>query len=150
MLRAFLLACALVAAAPAAAVGPEWSELHTDPDFRMARDRIDARDWPDAIRRFSALTATHPNEPEVWTWLGFASRQLDDWPNAAKYYERALTLDPDFLPAIEYQGRGYVQIGDLAAAARNLARLESLCGACEQYRGLSEAIRIARRSGPQP
>lgn len=144
-MRRFLLALVVACAvsAPASAVGPEWSALQSDPDYRQARDRIDHRDWPAARRFLDALLVTHPTEPEVWSWIGFVVRSAGDPDEAMKYYERALSIDPHFLPALEYQGHGFLAAGHVERARGNLARLESLCGRCAEAVSLADAINAA-------
>ena len=57
-----------------------------------------------------------------------------------KYYAYALRLNPNHLGALEYQGELFVQTDRIAKAKANLAKLQGLCGNCED----------AQRSGRRP
>jgi Flp pilus assembly protein TadD len=141
MARLTLLALLLFAVlGPAVAVGPDSSVLDSHPDYRdfqMARAR---EDWRAALPPLERLLAEHPDEPEVANWLGFVHRKLRDYPTARRFYDRALEINPNYLPALEYQGMWFVETGDLASARANLARLETLCGRCHEWEDLAEAV----------
>jgi tetratricopeptide (TPR) repeat protein len=134
------LALALLAAAPARAVGPETSPLDTHPSYVRARELIRAGDYRAAIRSLEIVRSEHREAADVYNWLGFAHRKLKDYPTAKIHYDRALALDPAHLGANEYLGEWYVETGDLAGARGRLARLVELCGDCEEKRDLEEAI----------
>ena len=57
----------------------------------------------------------------------------EDFDNAAKYYKKALELDPEHLGAIEYQGEMYVDLGQKENALNNLALLKKLVGENNSY-----------------
>ena len=69
----------------------------------------------------------------VYNELGFAYRKSDDFDNAAKYYKKALELDPEHLGAIEYQGEMYVDLGQKDNALSNLELLKTLVGKNNSY-----------------
>lgn len=136
----------LLAVSPALAVGPENSALEANPDYRDFRLVLAREDWRAAIPILERLYAEFPQEPEIANWLGFVHRKLRDYPTSRRFYDRALELDPNYLPALEYQGMWFVETGDMASARANLARLEQLCGRCHEWQDLSEAI---ERAGAQ-
>lgn len=87
-----------------------------------------------------AQTAVGPH-PDVLNYMGFASRKLGRLDAALAYYDQALTLDPAHLGATEYLGELYIQMGDVAHARRQLARLDELCAyGCEQREELARWI----------
>ncbi|MEM9575138.1 MAG: tetratricopeptide repeat protein, partial [Pseudomonadota bacterium] len=65
--------------------------------------------------------------PDVLTYIGFANRKMKRFDVAENYYQRALTVAPNHLGAIEYYGELKVERGDLQGAKAHLARLEKLC-----------------------
>jgi Flp pilus assembly protein TadD len=110
----------LLLAAPARAVGPEASTLDLEPAYRDAVAAIRREDYRAAIPLLTETDAKHPRFPEVLNWLGFAHRKLKDYPNARRFYDAALAVDPDYRPALEYQGMWFIETGDIPAAKRNL------------------------------
>lgn len=133
------LAAALLAS-PAGAVGPDWTWLDEDPDYRAARRWIEERNFPPAIDTLERLLTRSPNSPVLLNWLAFSHRKLKNYPVSKRYYDAALERDPTFLPALEYQGEWFIETGDMASARANLAKLASLCGRCHEWLDLNEAI----------
>ncbi len=144
-LRAFLLPLAvmMLMAVPAHAVGPETSTLDQDPDYRDGVAAIKANDYEKALVIFHRLQPERAAAPEVANWLGYAYRKLKRYPESKRWYDQALLLDPNYLPALEYQGEWFIETGDAASARANLARLERLCGQCHEWRDLAESLQKA-------
>jgi tetratricopeptide (TPR) repeat protein len=130
----------MVLAAPARAVGPDWTYLDEDPDYRAARRWIEDKNFPPAIEKLEALLKRQPNSPVLLNWLAFSHRKLKNYPLSKQYYDAALLRDPTFLPALEYQGEWFIETGDMASAKANLARLATLCGRCHEWQDLNEAV----------
>lgn len=137
---AAMLAIAMLAATPAISVGPDVSDLDSDPDYREARRFIAEKNYGPAIPKLDTLLAANPASPVVLNWLGYTHRKLKNYPVSKQFYDAALKADPTYLPALEYQGEWYLETGDMASAKANLARLEQLCGKCHEWKDLSEAI----------
>ena len=138
-----ILALLFLVAGPAAAVGPENSTLEANPDYRDLRLVLAREDWRGAIPLLERLRGEFPSEPEIANWLGFVHRKLRDYPTARRFYDLALELNPNYRPALEYQGMWFIETGDLASARANLAPLEALCGRCHEWQDLNEAIERA-------
>lgn len=136
-------AAALLAAAGAQAVGPDWTWLDEDPEYRQARRWIEEKNFPPAIEKLEALLKRSPHSPVLLNWLAYSHRKLKNYPLSKQYYDAALMRDPTFLPALEYQGEWFIETGDMASAKANLAKLASLCGRCHEWQDLDEAIRKA-------
>ena len=78
---------------------------------------------------------------DVYNLLGFSYRMSGDLKQAATYYGKALDFDPNFKPAIEYQGELFLQMKDPDKAKANLAKLATLCpSGCEEKDDLEKAI----------
>jgi tetratricopeptide (TPR) repeat protein len=87
-----------------------------------------------------AKAAVGPNA-DVLNYMGFVSRKLERFDLALSYYNDALRLDPGHLGATEYLGELYIQMGDVARARTQLARLDQLCAyGCEQRDELARWI----------
>jgi tetratricopeptide (TPR) repeat protein len=135
-----ILAALLLAASAAHAVGPDITELDSDPDYRAARRWIEEKNFPPAIEKLEVLLRQQPNSPALLTWLAFSHRKLKNYPVSRQYYDAALLRDPTYLPALEYQGEWFIETGDMAAAKLNLTKLATLCGRCHEWQDLNQAI----------
>ena len=132
-----LLALAL---APATAQAVDNAATQSAPDLAPARAKIAAQDFTGAIAVLQPMAVQYQN-PDVYNLLGFSYRKSGDLKQAATYYGKALDFDPNFKPAIEYQGELYLEMGDLAKAKANLAKLALLCpSGCEEKADLEKAI----------
>jgi tetratricopeptide (TPR) repeat protein len=138
---AFVVVLALGRAA--LAVGPENPVLQGEPDYREAVRFIKAEAYDKAIPLLKTLDTRFPKEPEVLNWLGYTHRKLKDYPNAKRFYDAALEVEPTYRPALEYQGMWYVETGDIPAAKANLARLMTICASCEETKDLADALKKA-------
>ena len=84
---------------------------------------------------------SYPNNADINNLLGFSSRNLKQYSASAKYYQKALKLNPNHLGALEYQGELFVQTKKISSAKKNLAKLKKLCGeTCEEYIDLKKFI----------
>ena len=99
-----------------------------------------------AIYSFEAALAVDPGYTAIWLELAEAARQSGLQGKAIHYYREARERDPNNLAAISGEGEALLEKGAVEKARRNLAQLESICGAdCEQTRELAAAL----RRGPQ-
>ena len=79
------------------------------------------------------VDSTDFTQADVFNEIGFAYRKSQDFDNASKYYQKALSLDPEHLGAIEYQGELYVDLGQKENALKNLEKLRDLVGEKDSY-----------------
>jgi tetratricopeptide (TPR) repeat protein len=99
--------------------------------------------YEDAIASLTAAQAAVGPHPDILNYLGYAHRKLGRIEEAKGWYAQALAIDPDHLGANEYLGELYVETGDLAAARRQLARLERLCAfGCPEREDLARLIDV--------
>ncbi len=75
-----------------------------------------------------ALDLEFQNNADINNLLGFASRKLKQYKASAIYYDKALKINPNHLGALEYQGELFVVTKKLAAAKKNLKKIEKLAG----------------------
>jgi tetratricopeptide (TPR) repeat protein len=102
---------------------------------------LNAKNFKQALADLKVIDSEFKNNADVNNLLGYSSRKLKQYKPAARYYEKALRIDPNHLGAIEYQGELFVLINKVSAAKRNLAKLEKLCGLkCGEYLDLKKAI----------
>ena len=119
-------------AAPAAAV-----------PYSEAKATVDAGNYAAALPMLVALTKADAKNADAWNLLGFTDRNLGKMDDSSKAYLVVLKLNPNHLGALEYQGELFIQTGHVDKARANLARLQSLCGNCEQVGDLSRALTAA-------
>jgi tetratricopeptide (TPR) repeat protein len=102
---------------------------------------LNAKNFKQALADLKVIDSEFKDNADVNNLLGYSSRKLKQYKPAARYYEKALRIDPNNLGAIEYQGELFVLTNKVSAAKRNLAKLEKLCGLkCGEYLDLKKAI----------
>ncbi|KRE22083.1 hypothetical protein ASE66_26930 [Bosea sp. Root483D1] len=133
----------LISASAAQGVGPDWTYLDEDPDYRQARRWIEEKNYQPAIDKLMAILVRQPDSPVLLNWIAFSQRKLKNYPVSKQFYDAALLRDPTYLPALEYQGEWFIETGDMASAKANLEKLAKLCGRCHEWQDLDQAIRKA-------
>jgi len=63
---------------------------------------------------------------EAWNLLGYSQRKLGDLGQALTAYGTCLKLNPRYVPAREYLGEAYVELGKIDLAKEQLAMLKKL------------------------
>ncbi len=124
---------------PALAVG----SIDAPASLAPAQAAIERQDWPGAIGLLNPIVQAEPGNADALNLMGFALRNAGMLEQAASYYAAALAANPGHLGALEYQGELFLMQGDVAAAQTNLARLQNLCGDCEEEQDLAAAIGAA-------
>ena len=85
--------------------------------------------------------------PEVWNLLGYIERQMQNFNKSLKYYNKALLLNPDYIPAHHYIAITYLEIGNLERAKHHLDKLDLLClFGCEEFYNLEDAIAMYEKN----
>lgn len=108
----------------------------------------------EAVDAFEAALAVSPGSVTVLVALADAERAKGLQGKALHYYRVALEADPRNLAAIAGEGVALAEKGATEKANRNLARLQTLCGAqCVQAREVEAAIargpQVAQMAGAQ-
>jgi tetratricopeptide (TPR) repeat protein len=112
-----------------------------DASYLQASALINEGRYRDALYSLSAAGLALGPHPDVLTYEGFANRKLHNYAVAIGYYSAALKLDPNHRGANEYLGEYYVEIGDIAKAKAQLAKLDKICAfGCEQAEELRRWI----------
>ena len=107
----------------------------------QAQDALDAGQPQRAVDALEAAFAIDPQYTPILIDLAEAARREGLQGKAIRYYREALTRDPGNFAAIAGEGAALVEKGAIERAERNLAQLESLCGAgCPETQGLATAI----------
>ena len=112
--------------------------------YRVAVSFIQAGRYADGLTVLASLDKA--DSPDVFNYLGYASRKLGRMEDARQYYEAALALDPDHTGVMEYFGEWHVERGKLAEARGYLNQIAVRSGtACREYRDLAAAIALRVR-----
>jgi tetratricopeptide (TPR) repeat protein len=107
----------------------------------MGRDALAKGETQASIDAFEAALALDPAYTELYVDLGQASRQVGLQGKAIGYYREALAREPRNFAAMSGEGEALLERGAVEKAKRNLAQLESLCGAtCVETLALRDHI----------
>ena len=130
------LAVAATTATPTTQATKQLSVFLSEADALIKQKNFSA-----ALNLLKQADSTYANNADVNNLLGFSSRNLKQFSASAKYYQKALRINPNHLGALEYQGELFLQTKKVSAAKKNLAKLKQLCGVnCEEYLDLKKAI----------
>jgi tetratricopeptide (TPR) repeat protein len=127
--------------------GAQAADTQTSPvhnaridDFRVGKKAIDEKNWQQARDSFTKVTKDDPNNADAFSYLGFANRWLNLYPEAFVAYDRALALNPEHKGALHYSGIGYLKTGQNEKALLQHERLQKVCANCEETAQLSKAL----------
>ena len=134
----------LATTASVTSAGPVEADPRAVVLIEQGRAALEAGDTQAAIDAFEAAFTVDPAYTPILVELAEASRAEGLQGKAIRYYREALARDPDFFAAIAGEGAALVEKGAVEKAQRNLARLESMCGAsCPETRALQATIAAA-------
>jgi tetratricopeptide (TPR) repeat protein len=109
-------------------------------DLTSVRAKIEAKNYKAALEELRGL-AEDTQEADIYNLMGYTLRKTGDFETSLTYYNKALSLQPDYKPAREYLGELYVETGHMDKAHEQLAALEKLCpSGCEEREDLEKAI----------
>jgi Flp pilus assembly protein TadD len=110
--------------------------------YNQALNLIKGKNYSEAIIKLQEAENQTKSDADIQNLLGFSSRKSGKLDEAAKYYEKALSLDPKHKGALEYQGELFLMLGDKASAEKNLQKLDKICWlGCSELDDLRTAIR---------
>lgn len=105
---------------------------------------VKAKEYAKAIPLLEKAVNENPRDADSYNLLGYSNRKLGHTQNALTYYQRALQYDANHRGANEYLGQLYVEMNDLPKAEERLAKLNQVCGNCEEYRDLKASVDKAK------
>ena len=73
-----------------------------------------ARNFTQAVERSQAALARAPNDARLWTLNGLALAALSRRAEALRSFQRALTIDPNYLAALEGAAQAHYEAGSNA------------------------------------
>ncbi len=108
--------------------------------YDEAKTLVDAGNYAAALPKLVSLTQAQAKYADAWNLLGFTYRKLGQMDDSSKAYLVVLSINPNHLGALEYQGELFISTGKIDLAKGNLAKLKALCGSCEQSEDLEKAL----------
>ncbi|MFQ6552806.1 tetratricopeptide repeat protein [Aestuariibius insulae] len=127
-----------------ACADPKDARFDDDSRYDAARELAYADRHNDARH---VLAAMDQSDDRTLTYLGFTARKMGDQAGAERYYQAALSANPDNLLARSYMGQGYAEAGDLDAARAQLTEIRTR-GGRDTWAEVS--LRLALESGTGP
>ena len=101
--------------------GPETAGEH----YSRGEEKARQGKWA-AAALFEKAAGENPQDYRALNMLGYSLRKMDRTKEALAAYDRALSLKPDYAPALEYRGVAHVLAGNKAAALADFQRLKRL------------------------
>ena len=115
----------------------------TAPSYAEAKQAVDGGSYAAALPMLVAITQADATNADAWNLLGFTYRNLNQLDASNAAYLKVLTINPNHLGALEYQGELFITQGKIKEAQANFAKLQGLCGSCEQAEDLEKALKAA-------
>lgn len=108
-------------------VKPDDNALNDDARFRAVRELAYAGRPEEALIVLAAMTEGETDR--VLTYKGFANRKAGRLDLGMEHYAHAIDVNPDNILARSYLGQMLVEMGEIAAARRQLDEIRSRGGA---------------------
>lgn len=139
-----------VAADTASGESADMDAFLREPDFRVRLQRavqcLSRGEVTKATKLFRSVLAERPNDTEAITGMGDIHRRKSDFAGARTFYDRALTLNGNYLPAMVGAADVRWQSGDRAAAVGFYKRIVERVGEGPGY-GQTASARIREFEG---
>ena len=98
-----------------------YEESRRAADLEASGKAKEARkEYERALGRFDEAVRLDERYFEAWNMLGYCARKTGDLRRSFDAYDRCLALRPDYEPAHEYRGEGYLQNGEIEKAKGEL------------------------------
>ncbi|KMW57156.1 hypothetical protein AIOL_002117 [Candidatus Rhodobacter oscarellae] len=108
-------------------VAPSSGALDDAALYQAARAFAYAGQYPETLAVLAAMNDAQ--DDRVLTYKGFVHRKQGDLEMGNAYYRQAIAKNPDNFLARSYMGQGFVEAGDLVAAAAQLKEIRARGGA---------------------
>lgn len=144
-----LLPNALIAVAAAVLVTTSAASQRPDDQLssrsvellRQGQAHLAAGRFVEADEALETALAVDPRNRAAYNALARVAQRQKLFGQSIRYTKKALALEPNDRDAIAIQGEAMVELGALARAKENLAKLQRLCpGGCSQLAELSASI----------
>lgn len=139
-----LIAGAAVALAASSAIGQRPDDQLSPRSvqlFQQGQAHLAAGRFVEADEAFETSLAVDPRNRAAYNALARVAQRQKLFGQSIRYTKKALLLEPNDRDAIAIQGEAMVELGALARAKENLAKLQKLCpSGCTQLAELSATI----------
>ena len=120
---AFVISLAL--AAPSHPAGDPKPEM-AGQNYAQGEEKAREGKWAEAAALFRKVIEEDAEHYKAFNMLGYSLRKMGKAKEAIAAYNRALSIKPDYAPALEYRGVAHVMAGNEAAALADLGKLKNL------------------------
>lgn len=135
-LAALLVAGPVVGQRPDNQINPKSVEL-----LRLGQDHLAAGRFIEADDALETALVVDPRNRTAFIALAKVAQKQKLFGQAIRYTRKALALEPNDIEALAVQGEAMVELGAVAKARENLARLQQLCPTgCAPLTELTTAI----------
>jgi tetratricopeptide (TPR) repeat protein len=94
--------------------------------YDRGRNETNMGNWEKAAGLFREAVRADPKHHQAYNMLGYALRKLNQPKEALEAYNRALSLKPDYAPALEYRGEAHLMLKNRQAAMADYQALVKL------------------------
>ena len=115
----------LTLAAPSHPAGDPKPEM-AGQNYAQGEEKAREGKWAEAAALFRKVIEEDAEHYKAFNMLGYSLRKMGKAKEAIAAYNRALSIKPDYAPALEYRGVAHVMTGSKAAALADLGKLKSL------------------------
>jgi tetratricopeptide (TPR) repeat protein len=102
------------------------AEAESDPQEKKQSQSAARKAFEESLQHFQEAVRLDASMHEAFTYLGYANRKLGRHSEALEAYGRALSINPDYPHAIEYQGQAFLGLNRIDDARFNYLRLYAL------------------------
>ena len=109
--------------------------------LNLGQQQLAAGKFDDASNSLESALAADPRNRAAFVSLARVAQKQKLFGKSIRLTNKALSLEPNDLDALEVQGESMVELGAKARAQANLTKLQKLCpSGCKQVSALSGAI----------
>ena len=94
--------------------------------YERGRQAVSEGQWETAVGLFREAVEANPKDHAAYNMLGYALRKANKPKEALEAYNRALSLKPDYAPALEYRGEAHLMLKNREAAMEDYQALVKL------------------------
>ncbi len=121
----FAVVISLALAAPSHPAGDPKPEM-AGQNYAQGEEKARQGKWEEAATLFRKVIEEDGQHYKAFNMLGYSLRKMGKAKDAIAAYNKALSIKPDYAPALEYRGVAHVMAGNKAAARADLQKLKSL------------------------
>ncbi len=121
----FAVVISLALAAPSHPAGDPKPEM-AGQNYAQGEEKARQGKWAEAATLFRKVIEEDGQHYKAFNMLGYSLRKMGKAKEAIAAYNKALSIKPDYAPALEYRGVAHVMAGNKAAARADLQKLKSL------------------------